>query len=60
MDRWVRRQIFVLRERFSNASHWVRQQIPMLREHFYNARRTDQILVITLGLSILSLPIYEV
>jgi hypothetical protein len=58
MNMWVRRQISVLRECFSNASHWVRQRIPVLRERFHNAPHIDQLLLITILLFTLSLPIY--
>jgi glutathione S-transferase len=54
----VRQRIPVLRARFSGTLRWVREQIPVLREHFHNVRRIDQIFLITLVLSILSLPIY--
>ena len=55
---WVHQRIPVLRERFSGTLRWVREQILVLREHFHNARRIDQILLITIVLSTLSLPIY--
>jgi hypothetical protein len=58
MNMWVRRQISVLRECFSNASHWVRQRIPVRRERFHNASHIDQLLLITVVLFMLSLPIY--